>query len=69
MNLTASILAIAIAIVLYIYTIELFTILFRITGLTKEKARFQVISLITCSGFTITSTNSREHREQMKRNT
>ena len=52
MNLVASILAIAIAIVLYIYTIEFFVILFRITGLTKEKARFQVISLMTCSGFT-----------------
>ncbi len=52
MNLVASILAIAIAIVLYIYTIEFFIILFRITGLTKEKARFQVISLVTCSGFT-----------------
>ncbi len=67
MNLTASILAISIAIVLYIYTIELFTILFRITGLTKEKARFQVISLITCSGFTtseaeIIATNKRRRR-------
>ena len=67
MNLTASILAISIAIVLYIYTIELFTILFRITGLTKEKARFQVISLITCSGFTtseaeIIATNRRRRR-------
>ena len=67
MNLTASILAISVAIVLYIYTIEIFTILFRITGLTKEKARFQVISLITCSGFTtseaeIIATNRRRRR-------
>ena len=67
MNLTSSILAISIAIVLYIYTIEIFTILFRITGLTKEKARFQVISLITCSGFTtseaeIIATNRRRRR-------
>ncbi len=67
MNLTASILAISVAIVLYIYTIAIFTILFRITGLTKEKARFQVISLITCSGFTtseaeIIATNRRRRR-------
>lgn len=52
MTLVTSSLAIAIAIVIYIYTIEVFTILFRTTGLTKEKARFQVISLITCAGFT-----------------
>lgn len=52
MDLVSSILAISIAIVIYIYIIELFTILFRITGLTKEKAKFQVISLVTCAGFT-----------------
>ncbi len=67
MNLLASILAIAIAIVLYIYTIEFFIILFRTTGLTKEKARFQVISLVTCSGFTtseaeIITTDKRRRR-------
>ena len=67
MNLVSSILAIAIAVILYIYTIEVFTVLFRITGLTKEKARFQVISLITCSGFTtseaeIITTNKRRRR-------
>ena len=52
MNLITSILAISIAIVLYFTLIEFFTALFRITGLTKEKARFQVISMITCVGFT-----------------
>lgn len=67
MNLLASILAISIAIVLYIYTIEFFTILFRITGLPKEKAKFQVISLVTCSGFTtseaeIITTDTRRRR-------
>ncbi len=67
MNLVASILAISIAIVLYIYTIEFFIILFRTTGLTKEKARFQVISLVTCSGFTtseaeIITTDKRRRR-------
>ena len=31
---------------------ELFTLLFRFTGLPDEKARFQVISLLTGCGFT-----------------
>ena len=67
MDIVWSILTIAIAVVVYIYTIELFTILFRITGLTKEKAKFQVISLITCSGFTtseaeIVTVNKRRRR-------
>jgi hypothetical protein len=46
MNLITSILAISIAMVLYIALIEIFAVLFRITGLTKEKAKFQVISMI-----------------------
>ncbi len=52
MNLIASILAISIAMVLYIALIEIFAVLFRITGLTKEKSKFQVISMITCAGYT-----------------
>lgn len=38
--------------VVYNFLVNLFMILFQITGLTKEKARFQVISLLTNSGFT-----------------
>ena len=52
MSLIASILSISIAIVLYIALVEVFAVLFRITGLTKEKAKFQVISMITCAGYT-----------------
>lgn len=37
---------------IYVMLISVFTILFRLTGLTQEKARFQVISLLTTSGFT-----------------
>lgn len=37
--------------VLYIGIVEFFTMLLRITGLTQEKARFQVISLLTNSGY------------------
>ena len=32
--------------------IQVFSVLFRISGLTKVKAKFQVISLLTNSGFT-----------------
>ena len=67
MSLVASILAISIAIVLYFSLIEIYTVLFRITGLTKEKAKFQVISMITCAGFTtgeseIITTNRKRRR-------
>ncbi len=36
----------------YVFIAEVFTVLFRFTGLTAEKARFQVISLLTNSGYT-----------------
>ena len=39
-------------ILLYWVITELFTVLFRFTGLPDEKARFQVISLLTGCGFT-----------------
>ncbi len=52
MSLVGAILAISIAIVFYLAIIEVFTVIFRITGLTREKARFQVISMVTCAGFT-----------------
>jgi len=39
-------------ILVYIVFIEIFTIIFRLTGLTNDKAKFQVISLFTNSGFT-----------------
>ena len=36
----------------YVVIAEVFTVLFRFTGLTAERARFQVISLLTNSGYT-----------------
>ena len=39
-------------IMIYIVISDIITILFRLTGMTEEKARFQVISLLTNSGFT-----------------
>ena len=39
-------------IIIYISFIDVFAVLFRMTGLTIEKAKFQVISLFTNAGFT-----------------
>jgi len=39
-------------ILVYIVISEVFAVLLRLTGLTEEKAKFQVISLLTNSGFT-----------------
>lgn len=39
-------------ILVYIVINEIFTVLFRLTGLTEDKAKFQVTSMLTNSGFT-----------------
>lgn len=52
MNVSLSFLLLAIFIVIYNLIIEFFTILFRLTGLTYDTSRMQVISLLTNSGFT-----------------
>lgn len=39
-------------IIVFVTISDIITILFRLTGLTEEKARFQVVSLLTNSGFT-----------------
>ena len=54
MGLIASVILILAFIVIYVVVIQIYSVLFRITGLTKEKARFQAISLLTNSGFTTT---------------
>lgn len=40
------------SVILFLSVIEIITVLFKLTGLSEEKARFQVISLLTGSGFT-----------------
>ena len=45
-------------IMIYIVISDIITIFFRLTGLTEEKARFQVISLLTNSGFTTQESES-----------
>ncbi len=38
--------------VIFLFFIEIFTVLFQLTGLSKQKARFQVISILTGTGYT-----------------
>ncbi len=52
MTLNSSVLILLTFVSLYLTIIEIFTMLFRLTGMTAEKARFQVISMLTNSGFT-----------------
>lgn len=65
MNIYAAASLFAVLILLYWVIAEVFTVLFRLIGLPEEKARFQVISLLTGTGFTtresemILSTRSR----------
>lgn len=52
MNVYLSLSLFALIVIIYLVITELFTILFRVVGLPEEKARFQVISLLTGCGFT-----------------
>ena len=52
MNIYAAASLVAVLILLYIIISEVFTLLFRLIGLPEEKARFQVVSLLTGAGFT-----------------
>lgn len=52
MNIYLALLLFSFIILLYWVITELFTFFFRLTGLPDEKARFQVISLLTGTGFT-----------------
>ena len=52
MNIYLALLLFSFIIILYWVITELFTFFFRLTGLPAERARFQVISLLTGTGFT-----------------
>jgi len=52
MNVILSFTLFALIILIYWIIAELFTVLFRFTGVPDEKARFQVVSLLTGSGYT-----------------
>lgn len=40
------------SIILFLLIVEIITVLFKLTGLSEDKSRFQVISLLTGAGFT-----------------
>jgi hypothetical protein len=52
MSLTAALLIVLLLIVVFFLFVEIFTVLFMLTGLPERKARFQVISILTNTGFT-----------------
>ena len=52
MNVYGAFSLFSLTILLYLVISELFTILFRFTGLPRERAKFQVVSLLTGCGFT-----------------
>ena len=54
MGLIASVITILVFIIVYVIVIQIYSVLFRMTGLTKEKAHFQAISLLTNTGYTTT---------------
>ena len=58
MNIYVSFSLFSLIILIYWVIAELFTILFRFTGLPDEKARFQVLSLLTGCGFTTRESES-----------
>lgn len=52
MNFNLSLISFFVLIIAYFIVVEIFTVLFRLTGLREDKARFQAISCMTNSGFT-----------------
>ena len=52
MDVFFALLLFSFVILVYWVIAELFTFFFRLTGLTAERARFQVTSLLTGTGFT-----------------
>ncbi len=67
MNVVGALFLFVLFIFAYLIIVEIFVMLFRITGLTDEKARFQVISMLTNSGYTTKEAelvvNSRRRRK------
>ena len=58
MNLVSALILFNILILIYQLLIEIFTALCRLTGISYEKAKFQVVSLLTGTGFTTSESES-----------
>ena len=70
MNITIALLLFSFIILLYWVIAELFAFFFRLTGLPTERARFQVISLLTGTGFTTRESEiilASRHRRRLAR--
>ena len=70
MDIYPALLLFTFIIVIYWVIIELFTFFFHFTGLTTDRARFQVISLLTGTGFTTRESElilSSRHRRRLAR--
>lgn len=52
MGFNLSLISFFFLVIAYLIVVEIFTVLFRLTGLREDKARFQAISCMTNSGFT-----------------
>lgn len=52
MSLNNAVLLLLVFLSLYVIIIEIFTVIFRMTGMAERTAKFQVISMLTNSGFT-----------------
>lgn len=67
MSLDLAFLTLLLLFILYITIIEIFTVIFMITGMSHTRAKFQVISLLTNCGFTTTESeiilSSRKRRK------
>jgi len=70
MDIYLALVLFSLIILLYWVITEMFTFFFRLTGLPAEKARFQVISLLTGTGFTTRESEivlSSRHRRRLAR--
>lgn len=67
MSINLALLILLFIVILYISIIEIFTIIFMLTGVSNTRAKFQVISLLTSCGFTTTESeiivSSRKRRK------
>ena len=67
MSIDLALLILLFLVILYITIIEIFTVIFMLTGVSNTRAKFQVISLLTNCGFTTTESeiivSSRKRRK------
>ena len=68
MGIGVSAILIMVFIIIYYILIKIFTVLFRIARISKTKSKFQVISLLTNSGYTTSESEivvSNKHRRKI----